>query len=172
MRKKMLVTILGVALLSLLTVLYGQSTSDGKQHGMMDEQTVGQMGSSPDRQGNTDMPYQGMMGGGAMGGPMMGYGMGSGMGGGMMQGYGMGSMHQMMGGNGMGMYGQRGSSGLDREKMRAFLDETRELRKQIHDLRFDYGEKKRNPATTIGELQQMEAELADLHKQLWEQYHN
>lgn len=40
----------------------------------------------------------------------------------------------------------------------------------MHDLCFEYGEKKRDPQTTIGELQEMQEQLMDLRKQLWEKY--
>ena len=87
-------------------------------------------------------------------------GMMPGMMGGMMNGSGMGQMG-MMGSLGMG---QSGSS----EEMTKFFEQTRELRKKLHDLRFEYGEQTRNPNTTIGELQNMREEMYELHGKIIE----
>ena len=49
-----------------------------------------------------------------------------------------------------------------------FLEDTKELRRNLYNLRFEYGEKARNPETTIGELQKMEEQMSDLQKQIRE----
>jgi len=96
---------------------------------------------------------------GMMGGMMGGYGMG----GGMMHGSGMGQMGMM---GPMGMMG--GMMGGSAEKMRSFFEETKQLRKELHDLRFQYGEKMRDPDTTIGELQNMREKMYELHGKIME----
>ncbi len=135
-----------------------------------------------------DMPgmmYPGMMGGCRMGmgsGMMGGYGMGPRM----MEGYGMGPGTMGNYGYGMGpgmrdgncdcrrhMHGNRhgygmGRSSADREKFGKFLDETRELRKKLYMLRFDYREMLRNPETTLKEKMEMEKKMFDLGQQIQE----
>ncbi|MEJ2690182.1 MAG: hypothetical protein P8130_09575 [Deltaproteobacteria bacterium] len=114
-----------------------------------------------------DMPD--MMGPGMMGGCGMGYGMmgGYGMGYGMMRGYGMGP--RMMGNCGCGMGpGMMGGHGFwrNQEKYRKFLDETRDLRKKLYDMRFDYREMLRNPDTTMKDKMEMEKKMFDLRQQI------
>jgi hypothetical protein len=115
----------------------------------------------------------GMMGGCGMGPGMMG---GCGMGPGIMGGYGMGP--GMMGGYGYGhgpctqgnCYGQGIAPGqpgyMPPEKYQKFLDETKDLRKKMHDLRFEYGEMTRNPKTTMEEKDKMEKEMFELHQKI------
>lgn len=107
----------------------------------------------------------GMMGCCGMGPGMMmgGYGMGPGM----MGGYGMGPMHRrMMEDHGWGAGMKRFRSP---EQYETFLDETRELRKKMHDLRFEYGEMMRNPTTTMGDLKKMEQQIHALQQKILEQ---
>jgi len=88
---------------------------------------------------------------------------GYGMGPGMMGGYGMGP--GMMGKYGWGQGAQQFSSPEQYEK---FLDETKDLRKKMHDLRFEYGEMMRNPETTMGDLKRMQQEMYELQKKIQE----
>lgn len=53
-----------------------------------------------------------------------------------------------------------------REKRDAFLDATKDLRKEMMEKRFAYREAKRNPDMTIGQLQEQEKELYELRKQI------
>jgi hypothetical protein len=99
--------------------------------------------------------HQGMMGG---------YGKGSGMLGG---GYGM---HQgMMGGYGYGRGSQMMSPETEKqykeynEKTNQFLDETRELRKDLHSLKFEYHEALRSTTGPSEKLDKMRREMFDLH---------
>ena len=94
----------------------------------------------------------GMMGPGYGGG----YGMGPGMmGGGYGGGYGMGP----------GMMGQ----GYDWQspECQKFHDDTVQLRKQLHEKRFDYFEASRNPKTTGKDLSKIENEIKDLQDKLY-----
>ncbi|MCL7489063.1 MAG: hypothetical protein M8357_12925 [Desulfobulbaceae bacterium] len=88
---------------------------------------------------------------------MGGYGMGPGM----MDGYGMG--RGMMGEYGWGQGSKRFSSP---EKYEKFLVETKDLRKKMHDLRFEYGEMMHNPQTTVGELNTKRQEMQELQKKI------
>jgi len=101
-----------------------------------------------------------MMGGGH--GMMGEYGMGPGM----MHGYGYGPC--MFGGcfDHDPVPGQPG--GVASEKYQKFLDETKDLRKKLHDLRFEYGEMARNPTTTIEDRNKMEKEILDLQQKIRE----
>jgi hypothetical protein len=102
---------------------------------------------------------------------MMGcYGMGPGMmmgGYGMMGSYGMGPMKRRM----MEEYWGEGGMKPFRspEQYDKFLDATRDMRKKMHDLRFEYGEMMRNPATTMGDLKKKEQEMTELRRKIMEQ---
>jgi len=142
-------------------------------------------------------PYQmqpGMMGGYGygMGPQMMGYGMSPMMGGygrspmmggygrmpRMMGGYGFG-MGPMMGGGGhhgmhqmMGGWGTPPCSGLQgpyktNEEYAKFLDDTREERRKLHSLMFDYGEAMRSPDPDKEKLQEMQNEIFELRDKLF-----
>lgn len=90
-----------------------------------------------------------MMGGTGYGGMMMGPG--------MMGGYGMGP----------GMMGWSGTNrgyGYDQK----FLDETRDLRKELHEKRFEYFEALRNPETTPETVTKLEKEITELQQKLHE----
>jgi len=93
--------------------------------------------------------------------PMMkgGYGMMP-----MMGGYGMMTGPGHMGGPGM-MWGQNAD---DVKKYEAFARETHDLRKKLHDLMFEYGEARWNPATTIGDLNKMTEEMNKLRQEIQE----
>jgi hypothetical protein len=120
----------------------------------------------------------GMMGPGyggyGMGPGMMGYG-GYGMGPGMMEpgcgGYGMGP--GMMGyGMGRGQWGgcgcYPGATKEDVEKYNKALDATRELRRKLHDMRFDYNEALRNPKISADKKQEMADEIFQLQEKIRE----
>ena len=89
---------------------------------------------------------------------MMGPGMGM-MGPGMMMGYGMGM------GPGMGMRGAwRNWDNPDQYKK--FMSDTKEMRRKLYDLRFDYQEATLNPKTTMGDLQQMREKMYKLQREI------
>jgi len=98
------------------------------------------------------MTGAGLMGTGMMGPGMMGPGMGRGM---MHRGQ-VGCMN-MMGGAVLNF------SAEDQQK---FMDETKDLRKKMHDMRFDYMEAMRNPDTRLGDLADMEQKMLDVRKEL------
>jgi len=131
----------------------------------MMQQSGGQQENMPQVQKDEPfMMHPGMMGCYGMGPGMM---MGSGMGPGMMMGGGMGQMHRHM----MEEYGW--GPGMNRfnspEQYEKFLDATKDMRKKMHDLRFEYGEMMRNPTTTMGDLKKMEQEMFNLQKKIMEQ---
>jgi len=107
----------------------------------------------------------GMMGYG-MGPGMMGYGMGPGM-----MGYGMGP--GMMGGcdMGPGMMGYGMGPGrmgyYNNPRMQKFLDETHDLRKELHSKRFEYMEAVRNPKTSPEDMEKLRKEIFDLSTDLY-----
>lgn len=103
-----------------------------------------------------------------------GYGMRGG--GGHMMGdqYGMmGDHHGMMGGK-YGGYGNcpgatgYGQNGWNNGAQQKFLDETVELRREMHNKRFEYMEAQRNPKTTRAELMDMEQEMLELRDKIHE----
>jgi hypothetical protein len=116
-------------------------------------------------------PYQmnpAMMGGYGYGmHPNMMGGYGHGMHPNMMGGWGHHGMHQMMGGSGMppctGLQGPYKSS----EEYTKFLDDTREERRKLHSLMFDYGEAMRRPEPNREKLQEMEMEIFELRDRLF-----
>jgi hypothetical protein len=103
-------------------------------------------------------------------GDMNGKGMHHGM---KMDGKGMGCM---------GMKGMQGAMGMDHckkncmqmmdklsaEERQAFMDQTKELRREIMTKRFDYQEMMRNPASTAQEKETMEKEMSALHDKMME----
>jgi hypothetical protein len=106
------------------------------------------------------------MGGGMQSG-MMGMQSGMmGMQGGMMDMQGQG----MMGGNqgnwdGMGCNGMMGGAMMNKMtpgQQQDFMNQTTELRKEMMDLRFAYGEAMRNPATTPKDLANIEKNMLEL----------
>jgi len=105
-------------------------------------------------------------------------GYGYGMGPEMMGGYGYGMGPDMMGGYGYGMGpGMMGQYGWRQgqqpqfnspEQYQQFLDETKDMRKKMNDLRFQYGEMMHDPSTTVGDLDKMRQEMYDLQKKIME----
>ncbi|MFT5702328.1 MAG: hypothetical protein ACI8ZB_005245 [Desulforhopalus sp.] len=92
------------------------------------------------------------------------------MGGGMQSGM-MGMQGQgMMGGNqgnwdGMGCNGMMGGAMMNKMtpgEQQDFMNQTTELRKEMMDLRFAYGEAMRNPATTPKDLANIEKNMLEL----------
>jgi len=121
------------------------TTGPGYGHGMMN-------GQGP-HHGN--MHGKGMMKGNGNG---RGYGMNKG-------GQGMGKM--MMEEGGRGMHHGRGMMNPELvEKRNQFLDATTELRKQLHDKQFAYGELSRKASTTQGDLQAQEKEIYTMRQEL------
>jgi hypothetical protein len=105
----------------------------------------------------------GMMGHGyGMGPGMMGYGYGMGPG---MMGYGWGMGPGMMYGRGPGYYGHYSKEQAEKEKK--FLDETKDLRKQLYMKRFDYMEAARNPKTSAETLSKLRKEIGDLYEEIY-----
>jgi hypothetical protein len=131
-----------------------------------------------------------MMGPGMMGGGMMGYGMHPGMMG-MGQGM-MGGMHGMMGsgmgqgmmgpgmmgyGMGQGMMGQgQGMMGYgDPEEYKKYvddhnkyMDDTKDLRRKFHNLKFEYSEALRNPKTETKTLTKIEKEMRGIQNKMFD----
>jgi hypothetical protein len=115
----------------------------------------------------------GMMGGDyGMGPGMMGGGYGYGMHHGMMGGYGYGMGPQMMGGCGMGpgMMGYYSPEQYEKQykEFQSFLNDTRDLRRKMHTLKFDFAEAQRNPATKREDLEKMNTEMENIWKQIYE----
>lgn len=120
--------------------------SQKMMHGSAQQQSDSQS------QNNHSNMERGMMGGMGMGSGMMGdMGMGSGMTGEM----------GMMGGKSP-MMQNFGSV----EDFETFLEETKEQRRKLHTMRFEYMEKMRQPETTIGELKQMKKDINNLMKEI------
>lgn len=124
----------------------------------------------------------GMMGGYGYGmGPQMMGGYGYGMHHpGMMGGYGYGMSPQMMGGWGHhGMHHPGGGWGMppctqgsqykSSEDYNKFMDETRDERRKLHSLMFDYGEARRSPETDPEKLQDIEKEIYELRNKIFSQ---
>jgi hypothetical protein len=107
----------------------------------------------------------GMMGGCGMGPGMMG-GYGYGMGHGMRGGYGYGMGPGMMGGYGMG-YGMMGGCIHDEERQK-FLDETVDLRRELHNKKFDYFEALRKSDTKPEAISKLKEEIRELQKKIYE----
>lgn len=147
MKSKMFLAVLVAAALAVASNAAGQMSGSGQ--GMM------QSGSAQQRNAQVDQDNDdyGMMGGG--------YGMGPGM---MDGGYGMGN-HQMMRGYGWGPNSSRFNSP---EQFDKFLNDTKDLRKKLHDMKFEYMEKMRDPQTTVGDLKKMQQEMYSLRKQIQE----
>jgi hypothetical protein len=122
--------------------------------------------------------HPGMMGGGMMG---MGQGMMGGMHGMMGSGMGQGMMGQgqgMMGyGMGQGMMGQgQGMMGYgDPEEYKKYaddynkyLDDTKDLRRKFHNLKFEYSEALRDPKTKTKTLTKIEKEMRGIQNKMFD----
>jgi hypothetical protein len=137
--------------------MMGSGQMMGGQETAAGQQMTGQEQAAP------NLMYPGMMRG-------YGYGMGPGM----MGGYGYGMGPGMMGGYGCGMgpgmMGYYSPDEYEKEfnKNQAFLDATKDLRKKLHSLRFDYAEAVRNPATKQEDLIKMNEEMESILKQIYE----
>lgn len=140
-------------------------------HPYMQQDKMGRQDMGRGMMGRQDMGMgRGMMDGMGMGRGMMGC---MGMGPGMMDGYhgmgmgmmgGMGPMmhHHMMG----GADGPIIENFDSLEDFETFLDETKEQRRKLHNMRFEYMEKMRQPETTVGELKQMKKETYSLMEEI------
>jgi hypothetical protein len=103
---------------------------------------------------------QGMMGGGAM----MGHGM---MGGKMMMGQGrMGCLNMMGQGMGGGMMGGGMMKNMSDGNQQKFMDATKEMRREMHNMHFDHMEAMRDPKTALKDLAAMEQKMLDLRKKM------
>ncbi len=78
------------------------------------------------------------------------------------QGYGGQMMGQAYGGHMTGGFGP--GYGTDRK----FLDETTDVRKELHNKRFEYSEATRNPETTADTLAKMEEDIYSLQDKVHE----
>jgi len=115
---------------------------------------------------NPGMPGDCNMGPGMMG--EYGYGMGPemmrryGKDFGMREGYGPWSQNSCYG------YGQpQGMPGyMSPEKCRKFLDDTKDLRRKLHDLRFEYREMMRDSKTKLDDKFKVENEILDLKQKI------
>jgi len=117
-----------------------------------------------------------MMSGYGMMPSMMGYGMGPSMMGGYgmipnMMGYGMGPA--MMGRYGYGIDPRMMSPETEKlykeniKKNNRFLDETKELRKKLHTLKFEYQEALRSTPEPNEKLNKMRSEMFDLQQKIY-----
>ncbi len=135
--------------------------------GMMQHRGYGMMGS-----GGCDMMGPGAMGYGGygmMGNHQMMHGMGSGM-----MGYGMGQ--GMMGYGGCGMMGSGMGTGMmrgyDSNAYEKFMNDTKDLRKKLHDKKFEYYEAVRQPDITREDVSKIEKEMWEIKKNIndkWQQ---
>ena len=172
----------------------GQHMTQQQQAAMHQQKAAMQQQQQGTQQQQYYNPYQmnpGMMGGYGYGmGPQMMGGSGYGMGPQMMGGYGYGMHPNMMGGYGYGMHpnmmGGWGHHGMHQmmsgwgmppctglqgpsktnEEYTKFLDDTREDRRKLHSLMFDYGEAMRSPEPDKEKLQEMEKEMFELRDKL------
>jgi hypothetical protein len=99
-----------------------------------------------------------------------------------MKGHGKKGMHHgmKMDGKGMGCMGMKGMKHckdkgcmqmmdkLSAEDRQDFMNQTRELRKEMMGKRFDYKEIMRNPASTTQEKEALEKEIETLHDKMME----
>ena len=98
-------------------------------------------------------PCSQMMGGSMMGSVMMGRGMmGAGMMGPGMMGYGMGPC----------------KGGYNTESYQKFLNETADLRRKLHNKKFEYFEALRNPKTKTETITKLEKEIQELQGKIYE----
>ncbi len=146
-------------------LILGLSTADSfaqMQSGMMGQDTM-QAGKGQKQTGEMHKhgPGSQMMGSGMMGSGMMGSGMkGSGMGHGMMSsGMGHGMMGSCMG---------KGMMGYNAESYQKFLDETADLRKELHSKKFEYFEALRNPETKPEAITKLEKKIQELKTSIYE----
>lgn len=89
------------------------------------------------------------------------------MGPGMMGGYGGGHGGGYDGGYGMMGPGYGRGNTWQKPECRKFYDDTVQLRKQLHDKRFEYMEVARDPKATGAHLAKVDKEIRELQKQLY-----
>jgi hypothetical protein len=159
-----------VAIILTFSVTYGYSQMHEGGH-MMGQGSTGEI-----QQGQAVAPGYGMMG---YGGHMMGQGYGGHMMGGMMgpgghmmgQGYGGHMMGGMMGPGGHMMEGMMGLDMMGygtEEEYRKHLDETVDLRRALHNKKFEISEALRNPETTRKTLLQLRKEMLEIKVKIYE----
>ena len=177
MKKTILVT--SLMLLLAATPAMAQmmgSGQDARTNQQMMEQQQMQQNAPTGGQNYPQYMNRGMMGGYGgygMGSQMMGGGYGYGMGPQMMGNYGYGMGPQMMGGYGYGAGQQMMSPEAEKqykeynEKSNRFLDETRDLRKELHSLKFEYHEALRSTPEPNEKLDKMRREMFDLHQKIY-----
>lgn len=79
------------------------------------------------------------------------------------------SMKRGHGGMGhMKMMEQRMMKGMSADNQQKFMDATKEMRKEMHMMRFEHKEAMRNPETTLGDLTTMEQKMLDIRKEMME----
>jgi hypothetical protein len=140
-----------VILILAFSVTYGYGQMHEGGH-MMGQGTTGEI-----QQGQATAPGYGMMG---YGGHMMGQGYGGHMMGGMMgPGGHMGCGEHMMGD--MLGYGSE-------EEQQKFLDDTTDLRREMHNKKFDYSEALRNPDTKRTTLLKLRKEMLEIKVKMYE----
>jgi peptidoglycan hydrolase CwlO-like protein len=92
----------------------------------------------------------------------------------MMGNYGYGMNPGMMGGYGMGIgpkiMGYYSPEQYEKQykKFQGFLNDTRELRKKLHTLKFDFAEAQRNPNNKRDDLEKINTEMESVWKQIYE----
>ena len=85
--------------------------------------------------------------------------------------YGMNGGYAMMGDGGLGTCPGAAGYGQSEENLKnyqKFLDTTKDLRKNMLDLRFEYAEAYRNPKTDRETLAKLEGQLNDLERKIHE----
>jgi len=92
------------------------------------------------------------------------YAQGPGM---MGPGYGGYGMGPGMMGPGYGGYGMGPGYGGQVEQCKKFLDETADLRKDLHNKRFEYSEAIRNPKSTPESVAKIEKEIRELQEKIY-----
>lgn len=103
----------------------------------------------------------------AVGAIAFAHGPGSGWGGGQMMGSGYGG-HMMGSGYGGQMTGRMGWGGQGDGTDQKFLDETADLRKELHEKRFEYMEAGRDAGTTNDTTAKLEKEIYGLQEKIRE----
>ena len=143
--------------------MMGSGQDAGSRQQMMEQQQM-QQNVPAGGQNYPQYMNRGMTGGYGMGAGMMG-GYGYGMGPQMMGGYGHNPMHHM-GGWGMPPCTQ-GPQGKSIEKHTKFMDDTRDERRKLHNMMFDYGEAMRSPEPDRQKLHKMEKEMYELRNKIF-----
>ncbi len=168
MKRVFIITILIVGLVATYSFAHMQGGMMGSDT-MMGSQSQQQTSEIPQTGWYSPCPHMmgyggyGMMGPGMMGQGgygMMGQGM---MGQGMMGQGGYGMMGPGMMGQGMGS----GTWGYNAESYQKLLDDTADLRKELHNKKFEYFEVLRNPKTKPETITKFEKEIQELQKKIY-----